>query len=186
MTVFVNGEPKRTKAGEPELKPTGNISRLPDGEEKTGSLGPLSFFSTLQSSEVVLWGSETIKAADGSETTVYFQKPTPGSQVLRPGVGDWSLLQIKSPKCTDLRDVAESVIGDSCAFQPQYGNILQRLDVLQVFVAKFRDSKLEIDFQCVVIGIKESHNSAQFLNTFDGFVNARGGTERGRISLGRL
>lgn len=83
--TFVNGEEKGTKEGEAQLHPIGNISRLPNDEKRTGALGPLSFFSTLQDSEVLLWGSETINASDGSETTVYFQKPTPGSRVLRPG-----------------------------------------------------------------------------------------------------
>jgi cation/acetate symporter len=34
---------------------------------------------------VVLWGKTTIDNEDKSKTTVYYQKPTPGSQVLRPG-----------------------------------------------------------------------------------------------------
>ena len=83
--VLVNGEVKGTKKGEPELHPIGHISKLPGGVDKTGSVGPLSFFSTLQESEVVLWGNQKIKEADGTTTTVYFQKPTPGSQILRPG-----------------------------------------------------------------------------------------------------
>lgn len=83
--VLVNGEIKGTKRGEPELHPVGHISKLPGGVDKTGPVGPLSFFSTLQESEVVLWGSQKIKEADGTTTTVYFQKPTPGAHVLRPG-----------------------------------------------------------------------------------------------------
>ena len=83
--VLVNGRPKGTKKGESELHPVGHITRLPGGVEKTGPLGPLSFFSTLQESEIVLWGKQKIKEADGAETTIFFQKPTPGSQVLRPG-----------------------------------------------------------------------------------------------------
>jgi cation/acetate symporter len=84
-SVLVNGEPRGVKKGEPELHPVGHVSRLPGGVSKTGPLGPLSFFSTLQESEVVLWGSEVVAEADGSSTTVYFQKPTPGSRILRPG-----------------------------------------------------------------------------------------------------
>jgi cation/acetate symporter len=34
---------------------------------------------------VVLWGKDSITHDDGSTTTVFFQRPTPGSQVLRPG-----------------------------------------------------------------------------------------------------
>ena len=82
---LVNGLEKGEKRGEPELHPVGFLSRLPNDRENTGPLGLLSFFSTLQESEIVLWSSETVREADGSETTVYFQKRTPGSQVLRPG-----------------------------------------------------------------------------------------------------
>ncbi len=85
-TVYVNGQEKGSKKGEAELHPVGNITRLPNDESKTGPVGLLSFFSTLQNSEVLLWGSSpAIKDEDGSETTVYYQKPTPGSRVLRPG-----------------------------------------------------------------------------------------------------
>ncbi len=83
--ILVNGQPKGTEKGEPELHPIGHISRLPGNVKRTGSLGPLSFFSTLQESEVVLWGNQKISESDGSVTTVYFQKPTPGRRILRPG-----------------------------------------------------------------------------------------------------
>lgn len=84
-TILVNGEPKGTQKGQPGLHPIGHVSRLPGNVQKTGSLGPLSFFSTLQESQVVLWGSQRINESDGSVTTVYFQKPTPGRRILRPG-----------------------------------------------------------------------------------------------------
>ena len=83
-TTLVNGQPKGSKKGEPELKPIGFISKLPDGKTETGPLGPLSFFSTLQQSEVILWSKETV-GSGADVTTVYYQKPTPGSQILRPG-----------------------------------------------------------------------------------------------------
>ncbi|MCA9117515.1 MAG: cation acetate symporter, partial [Planctomycetaceae bacterium] len=84
-TKLFNGEPLGEKKGENELKPVGSISRLPDGKTKSGPLGLLSFFSTLQESEVTLWPSQAVPLGDGGVTTVYYQKPTPGSQVLRPG-----------------------------------------------------------------------------------------------------
>jgi cation/acetate symporter len=85
--VLANGRPlgRRPIPHEDELHPVGYISRLKTGPEPTGPLGPLEFFSTLQQSEVVLWSSHTIRENDGSATTVYYQKPTPGSQILRPG-----------------------------------------------------------------------------------------------------
>lgn len=85
--VLVNGEPKGTKRGEPELHPVGHVSQLPGGVTKTGPLSPAGYFATLQQSEVVLWREDPqpIKLEDGSVVTVYTQKPTPGGQVLRPG-----------------------------------------------------------------------------------------------------
>ncbi len=83
--AWVNGQPKGLKKGDPELHPVGYVSKLPGGVSKTGPLGPLSFFSTLQESEVVLWPKKAVVGADGVKTTVYYQKPTPGSQILRPG-----------------------------------------------------------------------------------------------------
>lgn len=83
--ILVNGEQKGSKKGEAELHAIGHVSKLPDGYEPGTPVGPLDFFSTLQESEVILWGSKLLIEEDGSKTTVYFQKPTPGSQVLRPG-----------------------------------------------------------------------------------------------------
>ena len=83
--TLVNGSPFGTGPGEASLQPVGHISRLPAGASSTGPLGPLEFFRTLQDSEVMLWSSEKSTADDGSVTTTYQPKPTPGSQVLRPG-----------------------------------------------------------------------------------------------------
>jgi len=83
--TLVNGQVKGDEKGEPELHPTGHVSRLPGGQTRTGPLGPLSFLSTLQESEVVLWGKQDMADRDGRSLTVYYQKPTPGSHVLRPG-----------------------------------------------------------------------------------------------------
>ncbi len=83
--ILHNGLPKGTGEGEASIAAVGNISKLPGGVESTGPLGPLDFFRTLRESEVVLWSSEKVKADDGSVTTTYTPKPTPGSQVLRPG-----------------------------------------------------------------------------------------------------
>ena len=55
------------------------------GASGCGPLGPLSFFSKLQRSEVLLWGSQKTSDIDGQSMTVFYQRPTPGSRVLRPG-----------------------------------------------------------------------------------------------------
>jgi cation/acetate symporter len=83
--VLVDGLPRGRGPGERLMHPVGHVSRLPDGQTATGPQGPLEFFRTLQESEVVLWGSERLAHADGAVTTVYYQKPTEGSRILRPG-----------------------------------------------------------------------------------------------------
>ncbi len=82
---LVNGLEKGDEKDEPELHPVGWVTSLPDGQQKTGPLSMTSFFSTMQQSEVVVWRNEKVKDADGSTTTVYYPKKTPGSEVLRPG-----------------------------------------------------------------------------------------------------
>lgn len=82
--VLVNGSPIGKQAGENQLHSIGFLSRLPNNS-KTGPVGPLEFFSTLQRSEIVLWPNQKIVEADGAVTTVYYPKPTPGSEILRPG-----------------------------------------------------------------------------------------------------
>ncbi len=83
--VLVNGLVKGNNAGQGQLHPAGYVSRLPSGELTTGSLGPIEFLRTLQQSEIVRWVSVTLKHPDGAAATIYYQKPTPGSQILRPG-----------------------------------------------------------------------------------------------------
>jgi cation/acetate symporter len=82
---LVNGFPEGEGDGRGALRFVGHVRRLPGGQERTGPLGPLEYFRVLEGSEVVLWGSETIAEADGGATTVYYPKPTPGSEVLVPG-----------------------------------------------------------------------------------------------------
>ena len=77
--------PKGEKPGEAQLHPIGHITKLPEGKSKTGPLGLASFFRTMQNSEMVLWDHFDLKTAGESDIRVYFQKPTHGSQVLRPG-----------------------------------------------------------------------------------------------------
>jgi cation/acetate symporter len=82
---WIDGAPNGRGEGERELQPIGHLSKLPGGKTKTGPLGPISFFTTIGDSEVVLWGNTAITHATGPKTTVYYQKPTAGKRVLRPG-----------------------------------------------------------------------------------------------------
>ncbi len=50
----------------------------------TGTLDPLSFFGIIKNSDVLLWNKLVIKDNDRT-ITVYYQNPTAGSEILRPG-----------------------------------------------------------------------------------------------------
>lgn len=83
--IQIDGAPRGTGDGEKNLLPVGRLSKLPDGQSSSGPLGPISYFTTLSESEVMLWRKQDITHSDGSKTTVHYQKPTEGSRVLRPG-----------------------------------------------------------------------------------------------------
>lgn len=85
--TLIGGVPMGRDDGERTLRPGGQLTRLPEEYETaaTGPLGPIEFFDVLRRSEVMLWGSDRIDHADGSTTMVYYQKPTEGSRILRPG-----------------------------------------------------------------------------------------------------
>jgi cation/acetate symporter len=99
-TVLINGLPQGESPGELVLRPVGHVSHLPGGETRTGPLGPLEFFSTLQNSEVILSGTQKIVEDDGTQTTIFYQKPTPGSKILLPGASP-TFAGIRSGKFTD-------------------------------------------------------------------------------------
>lgn len=93
-TLFVTKMADGTKlfngaeAQEGKFFPIGHIKELRmNGEEvaATGAVGPLAFLSALKDSTIVLWGKKYIKVG-GDTTTIYYQKPTPGSRILRPGL----------------------------------------------------------------------------------------------------
>lgn len=91
-TVLVNGAPHgKDPTKEADIQPVGHVKNIPielttnEEQTATGPLTPITFFSTLHDSEVILWEKETIRNEDGSVTTVYFPKPTAGSEILRPG-----------------------------------------------------------------------------------------------------
>jgi cation/acetate symporter len=79
---LVNGLPQ---SADNDLHPVGTISRLGGGGNATGALGPAEFIKTLSDSTIVTWPSEAIKDGDGNVTTVYYQKPRQGSDLLTPG-----------------------------------------------------------------------------------------------------
>lgn len=110
---LVNGLPRGKKRGEADLAPVGYASKLPGGVEKTGPLGPFEFLRTMQESEVILWSSEKIVEADGSVTTVYFQKPTAGADFMAPGSSP-TFKKVRSAKFTDKLDFLSLMLALFC------------------------------------------------------------------------
>ena len=83
-TKLFNGAP----AEEGKFFPVGHIKELKMGGEvvtATGAVGPFAYLSALKNSTIILWGKKYVKEGDNT-LTIYYQKPTPGSRVLRPGL----------------------------------------------------------------------------------------------------
>ena len=84
-TKLYNGAPKE----EGRFFAVGSIKELKvDGVDvaETGAVGPFSFLKKIKDSTVTLWGKQYVKNPDGSKTLIYYQKPTSGSRILRPGL----------------------------------------------------------------------------------------------------
>jgi cation/acetate symporter len=111
--TLVNGEVKGTRAGERQLHPVGHVIELPDGQSHTGPLGPLAFLRTLQQSVVVLWGNQKVVEESGEVTTVYYQRPTPGSRILRPGEHP-TFRGIRSERISDKLDFISLMLALFC------------------------------------------------------------------------
>lgn len=77
-----NGEPKENE----KFFQVGSLSDIEGQKDaKTGSLNIFSFIEKIKKSNTVLWSSAVIK--DGQDSvTVYYQKITPGKDVLSPGL----------------------------------------------------------------------------------------------------
>jgi cation/acetate symporter len=110
---FVNGLPRGRKEGERDLDPVGYASKLPGDVTETGPLGPVGFIRTMQDSEVILWANEKITEADGTVTTVYFQKPTSGKDFMTPGSSP-TFKKVRSEKFSDKLDFLSLMLALFC------------------------------------------------------------------------
>ncbi len=83
-TKLFNGAAKE----EGKFFPVGHVSDIVvDGKSvtATGAVGPFAYLSALKDSTIVLWGKKYVMEG-GDTTVIYYQKPTPGARVLRPGL----------------------------------------------------------------------------------------------------
>jgi cation/acetate symporter len=110
---FVNGRPRGKNPGEADLDPVGYASKLPGGVERTGRLGPFGFIQTMQDSEVILWGNDKIVDADGTITTIYYQKPTAGKDFMAPGSSP-TFKKVRSAKFFDKLDFLSLMLALFC------------------------------------------------------------------------
>jgi cation/acetate symporter len=80
--TLYNGLPKEAGA----FYQVGSMSDL-NGEKvfKTGNLNLSTFIETIKSGTVVRWGKTVVSDADG-KATIYYQVPTAGEDVLKPGL----------------------------------------------------------------------------------------------------
>jgi cation/acetate symporter len=62
-----------------------NIVYKGEEVESTGPLGPFEFFSTLEESEIVIFNKSIFDDGD-DRVTAFYQQPTKGSDVLKPGL----------------------------------------------------------------------------------------------------
>jgi len=110
---LANGLPQGKGEGQADLRPIGYASKLPGGAERTGPLGPLEYLRTMQDSEVILWSSEQITGGDGAVTTVYYQRPTPGSDFMTPGSSP-TFRKVRSDKPSDKLDFLSLMLALFC------------------------------------------------------------------------
>jgi cation/acetate symporter len=81
-TVLVNGAPQ---SEENDLAPFGTVALLPDGQTKTGPLGPIEFLATIQDSTIVTVRPERTPTPDGGQRTEFVPRHVFGSDLLTPG-----------------------------------------------------------------------------------------------------
>ena len=110
---LVDGLPRGKGPGQADLRPVGYASKLPGGVEKTGALGPFEFLRTMQESEVILWGSDKISEADGGVCTVYYQKPTSGTDFMSPGSSP-TFRKVRSERLPDKLDFLSLMLALFC------------------------------------------------------------------------
>ncbi len=89
-TVTANGEKLYNGAPKSEKKfyQVGHLSKIVvDGKEvdKTGAVGPFQFIKTIEKSEVVRFSKKAFTDGD-DKVTVWYQKPTKGEDIMKPGL----------------------------------------------------------------------------------------------------
>lgn len=120
----VRGLPQGHKPGEADLKPVGHVQKLPDyakvpGNDHTGPLGPMKFIGTLTDSTIITWSKQELKDSAGNTSSVYYQVPKRGEDLLLPG---------EAPLFKNLKPDPKN---------PSADNIWSKLDFISLMLALF-------------------------------------------------
>ena len=109
--TFINGTPQTQ--GKHDLAPVGEILNMPGSRGNSGPVGPFEYLRTIQNSDVIVWGKETVKDVDGANVTVYYPQRRKGSDLLVPG-GSPTFAGIKSAKFVDKLDFISLMLALFC------------------------------------------------------------------------
>ncbi len=108
--AFVDGLPLGNGPGHNSLQPVGHVQSLANGRSATGSLGPVEYLSAFSDSTIILWPAEKDPIVDGDgSTTIYYQKPTAGRNLLVPGTYP-PFKGVRAAKLTDKLDFLSLMI----------------------------------------------------------------------------
>jgi cation/acetate symporter len=124
--LLVNGLPHGRGDGQADFEPVGRIAELPQKTEATGPLGPLAYLAALDNSQIEVWRNIKLTDGAGVETTVYFPRIVPGTDLLTPG-GSPTFAAIRKPwfVTQDDRDVLD------------WTAVWSKLDFLSLMIALF-------------------------------------------------
>lgn len=104
-----NGNPKSSR----KFFQVGHMSEINGKTEyDTGTTDPFSYIEAIRDGTVVLWNKQVVEDGDSS-ITVYYQKPTPGEEVLRPG-SKFKVDSEKGAKPKDKLDFASLMLALFC------------------------------------------------------------------------
>lgn len=99
---FVGGLPQGKGEGQADLQLIGQVIRLPGEVNKTGWIGPLNFFATIDQSDVVVYRSHEVADSSG-KMTIYYPLVLRGSDLLTPGSSP-TFASVRSDRLADKLD----------------------------------------------------------------------------------
>jgi cation/acetate symporter len=110
---LVDGVPQGRGPGQRDLRPVGHVYANPDDSGRGGALGPFEYLRNFGGRTIELWSSDRIAEADGSTTTVYYQRLAKGADLLLPG-GSPTFAGVRSTHFYDKLDFLSLMLALFC------------------------------------------------------------------------